>query len=153
MSNFTPARQIVDITYVEGETVVTRRFNAAWIKESAGGLMVYDAGLVAAFAPGVWLRLEIVEPEIETCGTADQNGHEAAATEWQREQWRIRQGDRTRLKLAELASASTMPALSEPVPAQSGHACEKCEREFATVQALNAHKRFCVATYATRQGE
>src|SRR5690606_10661583 len=40
--------------------------------------------------------------------TAAENGHEAAAMEWEREQWRIRQADRTRVKLAEVAtSAST----------------------------------------------
>ena len=79
------------------------------------------------------------------------NGHEAAALEWQREQWRIRQADKTRLKLAEIEQhAGTMPALNGTTPAQSNgmpahapHECDQCNRNFATVQALNAHKRFC----------
>lgn len=51
-----------------------------------------------------------------------------------------------RLKLAEIEhSASTVPAQSEPEPAQSQHECGGCGRSFGTSQALNAHKRFCTA--------
>jgi len=81
--------------------------------------------------------------------TAAENGHEAAAMEWEREQWRIRQADKTRVKLAEVAtSASTEPAQSKTEPAQSGQACEDCGKAFATVQALNAHRRFCAGISA-----
>src|SRR5690606_18342533 len=51
-------------------------------------------------------------------GTVTENGHEIAVREWEHEQWRIRQADRTQVKLAEVAhSASTMPALNGKVPA------------------------------------
>jgi len=39
--------------------------------------------------------------------------------------------------------ASTEPAPLAPLPAVSGHKCEKCEHEFGSVQALNAHRRHC----------
>ncbi len=48
-----------------------------------------------------------------------------------------------RLAEIERERASTEPALSAPVPAVSGHKCEKCEHEFGSVQALNAHRRHC----------
>lgn len=83
--------------------------------------------------------------------TAVENGHETAMIEWQREQWRVKQEDATRIKLAKLtAHASIVPAQSEPVPASSQHECERCARQFATVQALNAHKRFCYGSTNTR---
>lgn len=86
--------------------------------------------------------------------TVAQNGHAAAAAEWEQEQWRVKQADKTRLKLAEIdARASTEPALAAYVPAlpsTNGHGpahepatCQHCGRGFATVQALNAHQRFC----------
>lgn len=40
----------------------------------------------------------------------------------------------------EPAQSQQEPAL---MPAISAFLCEECEKEFATVQALNAHKRFC----------
>lgn len=48
-------------------------------------------------------------------------------------------------RLAQI-QASTMLAESKPEPAQSEsnlHKCGKCQRDFATVQGLNAHQRFC----------
>lgn len=88
--------------------------------------------------------------------TAAANGHEAAAAEWEREQWRVRQADKTRLKLAEIEQrASIEPAASYPLlahagtngtgPAHEPAVCQQCGRNFATVQALNAHRRFCSA--------
>lgn len=49
------------------------------------------------------------------------------------------------VKLAKV-QAGTMPALPAQEPAQSKldlHKCGKCQRDFATVQGLNAHQRFC----------
>lgn len=83
-----------------------------------------------------------------------ENGHATEAAAWEQERWRIAQADRTRIKLAQ---ASTALALPSHEPAQSehnastplhdasiqSHVCERCERQFASVQALNAHKRFC----------
>lgn len=39
--------------------------------------------------------------------------------------------------------ASTMPALASTSRLDAGYECPHCQREFATIQALNAHKRFC----------
>lgn len=44
---------------------------------------------------------------------------------------------------------STSGALPGPVLAQSAYSCDQCERTFSTVQALSAHKRFCVRELVT----
>ena len=72
------------------------------------------------------------------------NGHDAEAAAWEREKWHVMQADRTRIKLATVEHhASTEPALISIEPARAAHVCEQCDRTFASVQALNAHKRFC----------
>lgn len=86
--------------------------------------------------------------------TAAENGHAAEAAAWEQEKWRIVQADKTRVKVARASTqwhyASGVPARASTVPASSQHdastqphVCERCERQFASVQALNAHKRFC----------
>lgn len=83
--------------------------------------------------------------------TAAENGHAAASVAWEQERWRIAQADRTRIKLAQASTAlalpshdaSTMPASNLHDASTQSHICERCERQFASVQALNAHKRFC----------
>lgn len=72
--------------------------------------------------------------------TAAENGHAAEAAAWEQEKWRIVQADKTRVKVAR---ASTVPASSQHDASTQPHVCERCERQFASVQALNAHKRFC----------
>lgn len=75
------------------------------------------------------------------------NGRVAEAAAWEREKWHAIQADRTRIKLAQAtsrpASISIEPAPISIEPTQATHACEQCGRSFASVQALNAHKRFC----------
>ena len=46
------------------------------------------------------------------------------------------------------ATTEAPPVLSvvQIEPMQSGHQCSRCEREFATIQALSAHQRFCAGT-------
>lgn len=79
--------------------------------------------------------------------TTTENGHAEAAEAWERERWRIQQADRTAVKLAQVgAQASTMPARASTMPAQASYTCDQCGREFATVQAVNAHRRFCEVT-------
>lgn len=61
----------------------------------------------------------------------------------------IRKAERE-AKRAEQAAApppqepAPKPAQAEQEPAESGVVCDVCERPFATQQALNAHKRFCM---------
>lgn len=43
-----------------------------------------------------------------------------------------------------LALAKSEPAQEQIQPALAGYECEDCHKPFATVQALNAHGRFCV---------
>jgi len=52
---------------------------------------------------------------------------------------------REQTKQMKLARVQSEPAESGHEPAQSAHVCQQCEREFASVQALNAHMRFCKA--------
>lgn len=47
-------------------------------------------------------------------------------------------------------SASTEPAQIAPEPAIASYECEDCGRQFASVQALNAHGRFCSARHPER---
>ena len=70
----------------------------------------------------------------------------ASQREWEREQWRIRQADKTRVRLTEvevLAQSQHTAGRASTEPAESGHTCADCGRAFATVQALNAHRRHC----------
>lgn len=77
----------------------------------------------------------------------------AAARAWEQEQWHTRQADRTRIKLAEAevlaqsqhraAEASSQAGSTPTEPAQSRYECEDCRRTFPSVQAINAHRRFC----------
>ena len=75
---------------------------------------------------------------------------EADDRDWRREQWRIKQADATRLRELELAQSqhraaeASLSAGSAPAePAQSRYECEDCARTFPSVQAINAHRRFC----------
>ena len=59
-------REIVDVTYkLTDDMIVTKRYNAAWVNVSNGTLEIYDRGLIAAFAPGQWLSVQRVDPEME----------------------------------------------------------------------------------------
>lgn len=53
----------------------------------------------------------------------------------------------TQLKIEKLARKPAqiihMPASASTEPAQSQHKCGKCQRPFGSVQAKNAHQRFC----------
>ena len=76
-----------------------------------------------------------------------ENGRATEAVAWEQEKWRIAQADRTRIKLAQASTALALPshepASSAHDASTQSHTCERCERQFASVQALNAHKRFC----------
>lgn len=50
-----------------------------------------------------------------------------------------------------VASIPKQTIAPEPAPAtqQDAFICDECEREFATVQALSAHKRFCAEKIST----
>jgi hypothetical protein len=49
-----------------------------------------------------------------------------------------------------LSSAGIEPAAVSKVKTPIVHLCQECEREFSTVQALNAHKRFCAGRLPER---
>lgn len=85
---------------------------------------------------------------------------EAEETEFKRKvqlaQMRLKHEER----LARIqARASTMPAQSKLEPAEASYECEDCGQPFSTVQALNAHSRWCKARKPelsngrTRKGE
>lgn len=82
---------------------------------------------------------------------------EAENAEWDREQEALDKELERRLRVADAklkheermariaakARASTELAQSKPEPAHEQFECEDCNRSFGTVQALNAHGRFC----------
>ncbi len=138
-------------------------FGIVILRGTALSLLPVMAGAVYVL---IGLRAQVVREEAAGEAQAQRDAAAQAAQavdekQWQREQWRIAQDNKTRLKLAEIeARASTELAQSESKlvlsqhpapsagiePAQSGQSqyqCEDCGREFPTVQAINAHRRFC----------
>lgn len=80
----------------------------------------------------------------------DKRAAEADDREWRREQWRIKQADATHIRELELAQsqhraaeAGSQAGIELAQAAQSRHECEDCGQAFRTVQAINAHRRFC----------
>jgi hypothetical protein len=86
----------------------------------------------------------------------------AATLEYDLQRQRAEDDHRRRMQAAELrlkheaklariqARASTQPAQSKSKPAPASYECEDCNRSFASVQALNAHGRFCSARHPER---
>lgn len=101
-----------------------------------------------------------------------QEGEAAASQDYDQERRRADDDHRRRMEAAELrlkhderlarikARANTVPAQpAQPAQRANGtavvqlhseHECQDCTRSFATVQALNAHGRFCAARYPER---
>lgn len=84
--------------------------------------------------------------------TAAQATQATQSTAWEQEQWRIRQADRTQLKLAELQAKQAAPqlpasSLQASTNGASSHAstalyrCKQCEQTFTNMQALGGHVR------------
>lgn len=131
-------------------------FGVVILRDTALSLLPIMAGLVYVL---VGLRAQAQREEEAARLKSQRDGDALAAqtsadAEWKREQWRIQQADRTRIKLAELEThTSTEPALSQhtapiagsttgSMPAQS-YVCEDCGDKFGSQPALNAHRRFC----------
>lgn len=95
--------------------------------------------------------------------TTGRQEHQAAATlQYDLERQRAEDQHRRKMEAAQLrlkheaklarmqtrpAKASTEPAQSQPEPApsqQEQHACPQCGEFFGSVQAVNAHQRWCV---------
>jgi hypothetical protein len=93
------------------------------------------------------LETAVSKREQETAeNSAFDREQDALDRELARELKRQQQADKTAVKLAQMqARASTEPAQSKPEPAPASYECEDCDRSFGTVQALNAHGRFCPA--------
>lgn len=84
--------------------------------------------------------------------TAAQTTQASAAAEWEQEQWRIRQADRTQLKLAELQAKQAAPQLpasslqastngASKAASAALYRCKQCEQTFTNMQALGGHVR------------
>ena len=59
-------REIVDVTYkLVDDLIVTKRYNAVAVIINKCTLEIYDHGLIASFAPGQWLNVQRVDPEME----------------------------------------------------------------------------------------
>ena len=163
LSGLATAAAVEVVGIVAGETALWfhSRRDRRWLTAAAILLLYVVFGLVILRATPLALLPVLAGAVYVLVGlraqaareTAAQNGHEAAALEWKQEQWRVQQADKTRLKLAEIErGASIVPALNGSGPhgagimlAESPHTCEQCGRGFASVQALNAHRRFCTS--------
>jgi hypothetical protein len=118
-----------------------------------GTALVFLPPMAGAVYVLVGLRSAAEREEIKAAEQGEQqqaveDAAAAAERAWQHEQWRIRQDDRTRVRLAEIELAQSQhraeSASTQPAPSgQSQQACADCGRTFATVQALNAHRRHC----------
>lgn len=84
-------------------------------------------------------------------GVEQSTKQEERAFERELKRERLQREHELRLKQLEVSAqvqieqsrVATMPALPEPEPALSQHKCPNCPQTFGTVQALNAHSRFC----------
>ena len=168
LSGVATAAAVECVGIVAGETVLWfhARHDRRWLTAAAILALYVIFGVVILRSTALMLLPVLAAAVYVLVGlraqaareTAAENGHAAENAAWQREQWRIKQSDRTRIKLAqsqhrasiEPAPAALMPIMSGhsangvPVmPAPSEHQCQHCGRGFASAQALNAHKRFC----------
>lgn len=166
---------------VAGETALWfhARRDSRWIIAAAVLLIYVAAGLFILQATALFLLPLLAgavyvlvglraQAQRETAAESDRAGDDARAAaiaaesgrQWEMEQWRIRQADKTRVRLAEVelsastvlaqpAYAGTMPSPNGTKPPHRAYECEDCGRSFATVQAANAHKRFCAGVDRT----
>lgn len=139
-----------------------RQRNRLWF---AGALILLAyAGLGAWALPGV-LRIAFVasllsylvaglryihaQGETEAHAVAEERKTERVEDRQARRESRERERERAHeLQVLALSqhptpSAGTEPAQSGPSAAMSEHVCEDCGQSFRTVQAINAHRRFC----------
>jgi hypothetical protein len=166
LSGLAAAAALETIGIVAGETTLWfhGRHDRRWLA-SAAVLLIYVAfslhalrgtplALLPLLAGAVYILVGLRAQAQRETAAADT--HAAADRAWEQEKWRIEQDDRTRVRLAKVEvlaqsqhsapPASTQPAQSEPSHRTSGHQCEDCGRTFATVHAINAHRRFCPGT-------
>jgi hypothetical protein len=102
-------------------------------------------GAMVYILAGLGIELTAVNRDAQSRQMFDLK-QEAADRELERQLKRQALTDKTAVKLAQVqVRASTEPAQSKIEPALASYECEDCNRQFATVQALNAHGRFCVA--------
>lgn len=178
LSGLASAAALEVVGIIAGETTLWfhGRADRRWL--SAGAVLaVYVAvglitlrGTALAYLPvlagAVYVLVGLrAQAQRETAAEVAQAAEEARATqatqsaadEWKREQWRIQQADRTRLKLAETEVRAMQAALPPPIPVASSlqatangasshastaiYACKQCKDTFNTMQALGAHVR------------
>lgn len=134
-----------------------------WFKVSAIGVAAYAAlGVYALWGITAWiyvilaifvhvavtrknLRRQVRQVEVEDRSVNLQELTFKTETELKLKELQLKmEREKTKQIKAEKmpARASTVPAL----PAVTLHKCQHCPAEFSTVQALNAHKRFCKGT-------
>ena len=178
VSGIAAAAAVESIGIVAGETALWfhGQHDRRWLTAAAilalyvaFGLVILRGtplGLLPMLAGAVYVLVGLrAQAQRETVAAAAQAAETAqaalrtaeAADEWKREQWRIQQADRTRLKLAETEVRAMQAALPPPIPVASSlqatangasshastaiYACKQCKDTFNTMQALGAHVR------------
>jgi hypothetical protein len=88
---------------------------------------------------------EIIEQQVtsQADDAAWQRRQEEQEAEFERQLKLQQQRDRTAVKLAKLESEPAQSQHSASIEPAHSYQCEDCYRTFGTVQALNAHSRFC----------
>jgi hypothetical protein len=88
---------------------------------------------------------EIIEQQVtnQADAAAWQRRQEEQEAEFERQLKLQQQRDRTAVKLAKLESEPAQSQHRASIEPAQSYQCEDCYRTFGTVQALNAHSRFC----------
>jgi hypothetical protein len=115
---------------------------------TVAGLYILRGTAVLMPVPIIAAIVYIVSALAESAIVEDEQGRATAAddVEFQRRLKLERLRLNHKLKMEKLHRASTEQKSASTEPAQSKtnlHECEDCGRTFGTVQALNAHGRFC----------
>ena len=159
LSGLATAAALEAVGIVAGETVLWfhGRNDRRWLSAAAVlvvyvvvGLLTLRAtplGLLPILAGAVHILVGLrAQAQRETANESAQAVTERA---WEQEQWRIRQADRTAVKLAEVqakpvAVASTVQASTNGASKHASSAifaCKQCASTYPTMQALGAHVR------------
>ena len=116
---------------------------------------VGEYGLMFVLAAFVYALVALRQEAVSVDTAVLQKDQAQLAHERKMEMEKLHINERVRLARIDVkikqepAQNGRVPAQSQLVPALGGHVCHECERPFTSVQALNAHRRFCSGRVAS----